>query len=488
MKLFSTKQIREWDKFTIDHEPISSLDLMERASTKFTDHLLKLHSKANHFIVVCGPGNNGGDGLAIARLLGERGKQVQTFLFDNGKALSEDNQSMLSRCTNVKRNDFEALTGACQINEAIVIDALLGSGLDRPLTGIFAEIVVALNQYPNRKISVDIPSGLPSDILLTDASVALQANEVYTFQQAKRSFLFPEHELYVPSFTILDIGLHQSYSSPCNWHYISWDENLRMPERGKYSHKGSYGKLAIVGGSKGMGGAMVLASTAALRSGVGLCTAVVPNRFEKIMQTSIPDATLVLDQNSDHISEMPPLTGFKALAIGPGLGEHADTKTVVQELLQTAQVPMVIDADALNIIANHNLITTVPKGAILTPHLKEFERLFGTTNNSLEALELQIKSSVAHELIIVRKGAHTCISDPAGNVYFNSTGNSGMAKGGSGDVLTGVIGSLLAQGFDLVDAAIKGVYYHGKAGDKLAANKGKRTMLASELSTLLFMD
>lgn len=485
MKLYSVNQIRAWDQFTIEHEPIPSIELMERASQSFVDQFVQDFSKTDNVLVVCGPGNNGGDGLAIARLLKERGWSISVFVFTADGKLSTDAAANLDRLNDVYVDDLQRFTQNLS-SAGILIDALFGSGISRVLDGQFRKIVELINASDCLRISVDMPSGLPSDSVSDPDGLAVEADMVYTFQVPKRSLLVPEHARFAKAFKVLDIGLSREYDAPCAWNYTS-EETALLPHREKFNHKGSHGRAALMGGSKGMGGAMVLATTACLKSGVGLCTAIVPSRLEKIIHTSIPDATLQLDDHLDYISQNPSLEGFNVLGVGPGLGTHEQTARVLHNILTNSKIPLVLDADALNIIAAKSWQKNIPEGSIITPHPKEFERLFGKSRDSFEAVQVQSQMSAELGIIIIRKGAHTSISHPDGRVFFNSTGNVGMAKGGSGDVLTGILVAFLAQGLNSFQAAISAVFYHGRAGDRLRSDQGERAMLASELADYLLL-
>lgn len=484
MKIFTASQIRRADQYTIIHEPIASIDLMERAAQACVTKLIARFPNQHHFTICCGPGNNGGDGLAISRLLLEKNIEVLTYIVDSENT-SADHQINYQRLLETPHCEIKALHQQADItpNEhSVLIDCLLGTGVSRPVEGELAVIIERLNNAYKTIIAIDVPSGMQCDEHTYGPSI--NATETWTFQWVKKAFLFPENNIRVGDWSIVDIGLSAEFEMQEPSSFFLLDENMmaaiRKP-RDKFAHKGSFGHALIIAGSKGKMGAAVIAARACLRSGVGLLTCAIPERGEIIMQTTNPEAMVLLDADQDIITQLPDIRHYEAIGIGPGLGTDMRSAQVVKLLLQTASCPLLIDADALNNIAQNQWQTLLPKQCIITPHVKEFERLFGTTKNEFERHQLQIESSIKYGIIIVLKGAHTCITTPEGLVYFNNTGNPGLAKGGSGDLLSGIITAYLAQGYTPQQAAILGVYDHGRAADLTAQRLGQQAMLPTDL-------
>lgn len=491
MKILNAEQIRMLDKYTVEHEPVASIDLMERTAISFADELKKKIRPDATVMVFCGSGNNGGDGLAVARYLATKlAVKVEVFVIRASAKSSKDfllNFSRWERVGAILEIKNEKDIPKIKAN-TVVVDAILGTGLNKPVTGIYAAVINAINRSGAKVFSVDIPSGLFCDTTNKVKDVVVQANEVFTFHAPKLSFLLPQNCQYVPKFTVLDIGLDKNYAAQLSsvYEYVT-EETVRpfFKTRPKFSHKGSYGHVLIAAGSFGKMGAAVLAVKAALRSGAGLVSALVPSCGYDIMQTTNPEA-MVLCSGDSHLYEVPEVHSFSAVATGPGIGTETNVYGFMSSWLKLFRQPMVLDADALNIMAEHKkFLKLIPENSILTPHPGEFKRLVGHWNSDTEKLALQTAFSIKYNVIVVLKGAHTTVSTPQGKVYFNSTGNPGMAKGGSGDTLTGVITSLLAQQYAPEIAAVLGVYIHGFAGD-IAANKyGQTAMNAGDIVTSL---
>lgn len=371
----------------------------------------------------------------------------------------------------------------------IIIDALLGSGLNRPLEGVTANLVNHLNASGNDIVSIDIPSGLFVDKSARGNTV-IKATHTLSFQCYKPALLVAENEAYIGGVHILDIGLHPDFlkdQQPVyNWIDGTLIKKIYKPRK-RFSHKGTYGHALLIAGSYGKMGAAVLAAKACIRCGVGLLTVHVPKQGLPILHASVPEAMCVADEN-DHINTtlQADLSAFDAIGIGPGLGKEDATVTLLEKIMHDVRKPLVLDADALNIISAHpHLLQQIPPDSILTPHPKEFERLFGETGNDFERIQCAIDRSKTHQLIIVLKGQHTFIATPSGKTYFNSTGNAGMATGGTGDVLTGIITGLLAQGYIPEESAVFGVWWHGLAGDVAADYYTKECLIASDIPEAL---
>ncbi len=491
MKILTSEQIREADSYTIKNEPVASADLMERAATVCTDWLTGNYKPSASFKIFAGPGNNGGDAWAIARLMAEKGYgKVSMYLLDIADKLSPDseiNRQRLESQNIVKIKVLRSEKDFPEINDSdIIIEGLFGSGLTRPLNGLAAALVHYLNGSEAKIISIDIPGGLfGEDNSNNIKDNIIKADCILTFQFPKLSFFFPENEPYVGNWHVLPIGLHPGFinnvGSPYN--YVTESEiRESLKERKKFSHKGTFGHGLLISGSYGMMGAAVLGARAALRAGAGLITAHIPRSGYNIIQTAIPEAIVSIDKSDTAFTGFPEPGRFNAIAVGPGLGHNEDTQKALKELLKKVNVPLVIDADALNIISESKELTgLIPENSILTPHPGEFQRLFGPYKDDFSRNKAQMEYAEKYKVYIVLKGAYTSIACPDGNCYFNTTGNPGMATAGSGDVLTGVILSLLTQYYAPKEAALTGVFLHGLAGDIAAGEKGENALIASDI-------
>jgi hydroxyethylthiazole kinase-like uncharacterized protein yjeF len=487
MKILNVCQIRELDAFTIQNEPISSLDLMERASNAFVGWFKNQFVNTRPVHIFCGKGNNGGDGLAVARILRSLSYDVAVTIVDYSPNATDDFQQNLSRLEqHLQPGLLNSIEQFPEFRDQVVcIDALLGSGLSRPAEGFLAEVITRLNGLPNKLISIDIASGLYADQPNQKDDVMIEPDHTVSFQLPKLAFLLPQNAKFVGDWHLVDIGLSQDYIQKIETPYFFTDkkkaEKLVKP-REKFSHKGTYGHALLIAGSYGKMGAAVLSGRACLRSGVGLLTMHFPKCGYDIVQISIPEAMAVPDQDQKNLSELTDLAPYSAIGIGPGIGQDPKTINVLELLVETAKVPLVIDADALNILSqNRHILEKLPENTILTPHPKEFQRLAGDSNDEFERLKIARAFSEKYKVIICLKGANTAVILPDGEVHFNSTGNPGMATGGTGDVLTGIITSLLTQKYSPRDAAILGVYQHGVAGDKAAEIKGQTALIASDV-------
>lgn len=496
MKILTTDKIREADAYTIKHEPISSVDLMERAARQLLKWITDRYAMDEAIRIFVGPGNNGGDGWALARLLGENFySNIEVYLLKISDKLSPDseiNRKRLISYPEIKIFELEISEDFPALQEGdVVVDALFGSGLSRPLEGLAASLVHHLNQSKRKAIlSVDIPSGLCADGCKgPQEDAVIMADDTLSFQFPKLAFVMPENDPYVGRWHVLSINLHPNYIEKAETPYFYVQEKLInkiIRPRKKFSHKGTYGHGLLIAGSYGMMGAAVLSARAGVRAGLGLLTTHVPRLGVDIVQSSVPESLLSIDESDLIFTEHPDLSAFSVVGIGPGLNQKMNTAKGLKSLLETVKVPLLIDADALNLLAKlENWKDLLPEQTILTPHPKEFERLFGKFDNSMARLEAQLEFSKNYKSIVVLKGAHTCITTPEGKVFFNSTGNPGMAKGGCGDVLTGIILGLLAQGYQVTDAAIAGVYMHGLAGDLGAAEVGQTSLIPSDLIAFL---
>lgn len=486
MKILTAAQIHQLDLYTQEVDHITSLELMERAANAFVSWFTKHTSFQKEVWVFCGRGNNGGDGLAIARLLINRGYKVKPFILKTG-TLTADCSANLERLT-----QLIAVTSITQVEEIVnipkhvlIIDALLGSGLNREVTGIYAAIIDRINARHATVYAVDVPSGLYSDYPAKHAAI-INADYTITFQMPKLMLFLADHEAFTGVWHIVDIGLKLEGAADLLTEYNYTDASVvrsMIRKRPVFSHKGTFGKVLLIAGSKGMMGAATLAAKAILRSGAGLVCVHIPSSGVDIVQTLIPEAILSIDPNKEVVTVLPETDEYSAIGIGVGLGEHPYTADVLEELLVSSVSPLVIDASALNILSTHpHWITHIPPNSILTPHPRELERLAGIKfQNGWERLHKGVELAKKMQVIIVLKGAYTAVILPTGSVHFNSTGNSGMATAGSGDVLTGIITSLLAQGYEPDEAAKIGVFAHGYAGDAAAAVRSKAGMIASDI-------
>lgn len=490
MKIFPASKVREIDAYTIRHEPIDSIDLMERAASRLTGWYVRHFKTDRRVVIIAGPGNNGGDALAMARMLAGRQYRVICYLLDPKNKRSEDNQ------INLKRLKEQGIVHVEELKEGrpipgfrqgdIIVDGIFGSGLTRPAGGFFGQVIQHINTHASTIVSIDIPSGLfGEDNSGNDPDRIVRAHFTVTFQFPFLSFFFAENEQFTGRWRVLDIGLHKGYirQSECTYNYHQRDDIARMlPVRRKHDHKGKYGHALVIAGSYGMMGAAVLAAEAALRAGAGLVTGHIPARGYDVFQTAIPEAIASIDPSDQLVTRIPDTDMYTAVAVGPGLKKTEETKAMIDALLKKIDVPLVIDADALNILAAHpELMKMVPHNAILTPHPGEFDRLAGPSESSWNRHLAQIAYSREHRVITVLKGAYTGISLPDGSYLFNTTGNPGMATGGSGDVLTGIIVSLLAQGMRPEEAAVAGVYLHGIAGDLAVGAQGEAALIAGDI-------
>ena len=488
MKFFNTSQIRELDQYTIEHEPISSIDLMERAARALCEKYLSAFSGQNTVCILAGPGNNGGDALALAGLLLIAGLDVKVVLLHLGK-LSDDcetnKQRLLQKlpdCLIELKTEFIAPKIT---NDTILIDGLFGSGLTRTLNGIFAEAVSWINQSGCQVVSIDIPSGLQGEENPDLMIPIVKANRTFSLQFPKLSFLLPENAEFVGDWDVLDIGIHPKAIEEMLSHYffiVESDITFLLKKRPQFSHKGTFGNALIVSGSKGMAGASVLSGKAALRSGAGLVTVHGPECNRVIVQSSVPEIIFNTDKADKYITEVVEIEKYNAVAVGPGIGAAPETVGFLRETLNNKMSSCVLDADALNIIGqNKELLVLIPKNSILTPHPKEFERLFGLCRNSYERMLKAQRMAQKYQFFIVLKGRFTLIATPDGNLYFNSTGNSGMATAGTGDVLTGLLTGLLAQGYTPENASKIAVYIHGLAGNIALENQSKESLIAGDI-------
>ena len=491
MKIFTTAQIHELDKYTIEHEPIASLDLMERAARALTQVVVQEWTVATPIVIFAGPGNNGGDALAMARMLSEQNYQVSVYLFNISGHLSADCAANKQRLLDTKlaKNFVEVSTEfdpPVLDSNTLVIDGLFGSGLNKPLAGGFASLVKYINASPSKVVSIDVPSGLMTeDNAYNVRANIIRANMTLTLQHPKLSFLFPENQQFVGQLRVLDIKLSKEGIEKIEASFTmieKSDVRERLLTRSPFAHKGQMGTALMIAGCYGMAGAAVLATKACLRAGVGKVVVNSPRRNIPILQTAIPEAVVRSGSEETIFAETIDTDDYQAMGIGPGLGQSEQTAIALIAQLRRTQCPIVADADAINILANHRAwLQQLPKEIILTPHPKELDRLEGHSADTYERITKACNLAERLKGYVILKGHYTAICCPDGHVMFNTTGNAGMATAGSGDVLTGILTGLLARGYKPQDACIVGVYLHGLAGDLAAKEIGEESLIAGDI-------
>lgn len=490
MKIFRAEQVREIDAYTIENEPIRSIELMERAARQLYRWITKRYLQNRKVKVIAGPGNNGGDSLALARMLAEDFYDTELFYIKFTERVTEDWQTNYNRLNEQGKVVCHTLAEGDKLPrfdaKDLLVDGLFGSGLSRPLKGFPAEIVRWMNQLGNEIVSIDVPSGLMGeDNSGNNRENIVKATVTLTFQFPCLSYFFAENASNVGEWHVLPIGLHPEIIDSMETDYYCLSRAFvasHLNSREKFSHKGTFGHVLLISGCYGKMGAAVLASRACLRTGTGLLTAHVPKFGYEIIQTALPEAMISIDQSDIIFTEAPDLTPYQAIGIGPAIGCRHNTQKGLHELLEKAKVPLVLDADAINILGeNPEWLARVPENTIFTPHPKEFERLAGKTGDHYERLRKQIEFSEKYHSFVVLKGAHTSISCPDGTCYFSTTGNPGMGTAGSGDVLTGIILSLLGQGYQPKLASAIGVYLHGLAGDLAKKQFGEEALIATDI-------
>ncbi|MVN21509.1 NAD(P)H-hydrate dehydratase [Mucilaginibacter arboris] len=485
LKLITSAQMHEVDAHTISTEPIASVDLMERASKAFVCFFCNHFPDKNISIAVyCGTGNNGGDGLAIARLL--KANQYENIdvkiarFSDHATADFDTNFTRLKEASvpfiELKAGDFP------EENADVIIDALLGSGLNKPLSGAYADLVKHLNNIEKKVIAVDVPTGLLTEGVIDKDAIVLKADLVITFQRPKLNFLLPESASFMDDFVVVDIGLDENFiqNLDSNFELIEEKDVVKtVRPRKKFEHKGTFGHALLIAGQAKTMGAALLCSSAAAYAGVGLTTVCIPAPGLTALNSLIPEVMAIVREEK----QMPEIEWDKFTVIGAGPGLGKDSTALMEALFANFKKSVVLDADALNMLSeNSDWWQSIPENSIITPHVKEFDRLFGAHTSWWERLETAKKQAAEKKIIIVLKNQYTIITTPEGSQYFNPTGNSAMASGGMGDVLTGIITSFIAQKYAPAEAALLGVYLHGKAGDELALNNRSSVVLAAQVA------
>ena len=499
MKIFNVQYLAEADKITIEKQGITSEELMERAATLVFE---EIHSRLNNekvpIKIICGIGNNGGDGLVVGRLLIEQGYDVEIYVVNFTKERSKD---FLSNYNKIKQlgvswptllkgiDDFPVFTP-----KDFVIDAIFGIGLNRPPEGWVAQLIEHINASGAFILSIDMPSGLFSTKVPAPGDAVVKANYTLSFQAPKLVFFLPQTAEYVGDLQVLDIGLDREFldSAPAEAQLINKQEaiNLYIPRK-NFSHKGDYGHSFIIGGSYGKIGSISLTARATLRSGAGLVTIYSPQCGYEILQSVLPEAMVLIDEGERILKNISFDIEPDVICFGMGAGTAAETLQAYEAFLKKVKKPMVIDADGLNMLSQKKeLIKLVPENSVLTPHPKELERLIGKWKDDFDKIEKAKNFSKKHKLILVLKDAHT-ITISGDNLYINNTGNPGMATAGAGDVLAGVITGLISQKYEPLIAAVFGTYLHGKAGDIMASKLSYQGMIAGDIADnigLAFLD
>ncbi len=494
MKIPSVEQIRALDAQTIEKEPISSIGLMERAATAAFRWIENMIPREKIMKIFCGTGNNGGDGLVIARLLAQKKRPVHVYILRMVGEGSADFQTNLERLRKNPKvfinelHDIEALPDIAPTD--VVVDAIFGSGLNKAVTGPIATIITHLNHSAAfRKISIDLPSGLFTGDNAHNDGTVFKADVTLTFEFPKLAFFFAENYPYTGDWHVLPIGLHTASleAAKVDHMYTLLPDVLPLiKKRQRFDHKGTYGHALLIAGSKGKIGAAVLAARGTLKAGAGLLSVHLPACGANVLTTAVPEAMTSIDQQEGHVVTLPDLGKANAIAVGPGLGTHPDTQKALKVLIQESALPIIYDADALNMLSeNKTWLSFLTAESILTPHPGEFDRLAGKSASSYERLQKQKALSIKHGIYIILKGAYTSVSCPDGSVFFNATGNPGMATAGSGDVLTGVLLGLKAQGYSSLHTCLLGVYLHGLAGDVAANKRSQQALMAGDICEYL---
>lgn len=494
MKILTANQLKQLDAFTIEHEPIKSIDLMERAAQALSLAIQRRWSPDKSIKIMAGPGGNGGDALAVARILSQSGYKTETFLFNTSGKLSENcaiNKQRLEQTPGAIINEITSQFAPPQLTrDDLVVDGLFGIGLRSPLNRGFASLVTYINSSPATIVSIDVPSGLMcEDNSSNNTSHIIRAHVTLTIGLPKLAFLLSDNAPYIGEVEVLDIGLsREGYEQiPQQYYLTELDDakNWILP-RNSFGHKGSFGHALLIAGQYGMAGASVLAARACLRCGVGKLTVHAPSRNNDILQICIPEAIVHADTDEYHFTEAEIDSDYQALAIGPGIGKDSKTEEAFIKQVRNTSVPLIIDADGLNILSHHrDWLRQIPAGTILTPHPGEWQRLTGSKSNAFTSLEQAREMAIHHQFFIVLKGHYTATCTPSGQIYFNPTGNSGMATAGSGDVLTGILLGLLAQGYQPETACRLGTFIHGLAGDLAAQDLGEHSLTAGDIITFL---
>ncbi len=493
MKIINAAQIKESEAYSAAKQEIRAIDLMERAATAAAARIAEISTPDTLYCVICGCGNNGGDGMAIARLLANMNRKVQVYIVGNQKDASKEFQSNFKRLEHQMKIEISLCNDADTVKisaakNTVIVDALLGSGFHPPLRELEMEVIKKINASGLPTVSIDLPSGLTCDEPIA-SGIAVHCHLCLTFQRPKLNLLLPENEKYVPEFQVLDINLDETFMEgiPSQLFYdTAKDLKFLLKKRNKFAHKGHFGHALIFGGHKGMLGCIILSAKACLRSGAGWVSVYLPGRGENMLGSHLPEAMILSDPNPDKITSCPKLENFHAIAAGMGMGSDPETVNALKLLIQNSNGGLVLDADALNILSeNKTWLAFLPPLTILTPHPGEFKKLVGEFNNSHQQLEAAKYFCSKYNTILILKGAHSKVIDPSGNLFIGTTGNPALAKASSGDVLSGMIASFLAQGYAPISAARLAVFLHGYAADLFIHSNSEQGMIAGDLIDLL---
>lgn len=487
MKLFTAAQIKSWDAFTMKSQSLSNLELMERAASAAFEWIVQHYSLSHSFFVFCGPGNNGGDGLIISRKLIEEGYRIHVFVSEDAAQLPPY-KDLIDHLKTLSPNRIHVLSDAKQFNlsEGVVIDALFGTGLNKPISDPYLSIIQYINENAGEVVAIDVPSGLYTD-KNPEGDVIIKAKHTLTFETYKPAFLIDSSADFLGKITTLSFGLSKEFYQQNESRYEIIDEQLIQGiyrKRSPFTHKGDFGHAAILAGSYGMMGAAVLATRSCIRSGAGKVTAYIPECGYQILQTTNPEVMCRIF-GEKHLEKIEMDGEFSSMGVGPGMGIE-QTADILENIFEHYQGSLVLDADALNAIGKQqSLINKIPPNTILTPHPKEYERLFGKLPSGMEKYEHAVEQATKFKIIVILKGHYTFIALPDEKGYFNINGNAGMATAGSGDVLTGIITGLLAQKYAPKEAAILGTYLHGLAGSIAAIEISQEALIANDIINYL---
>lgn len=476
MNILNSSELKEWDLYTIEHEKISSLDLMDRAANSCTVQIINNYPAESQFHIIVGKGNNGGDGLIIAKRLHDNNYNVRISILNFNSNESRDFRFNLD---NIGSLDLKYINNSKELylkSDEIIIDAIFGYGLNRIVEGKFAEVISSINSSISNVLSLDIPSGLFVDDNSNNTGAIIKADFTYTFQCLKFSFLLPSYSKYVGNVRVIDIKLHKGFLKMLSKKFSFIEKGMlpSLKKRKNNSHKGDFGHALLIGGENSMKGAIILSAMSVMRSGTGKLSVSLPVDYIRDLNLKFPEAIIDNDLNN--------FSNYSAIGIGPGLGTSNKSRNILRNILYSRKdKPLVLDADALNIISEEDSLLKFIHGSIITPHLGEFKRLVGDFDSDEEKIKKQINFAMENNIIIVLKGKNTTIANSDGRLFFNSTGNSGMSTAGSGDVLTGIILSFLTQGYNLLDACCLSVFIHGKAADFCLDKESKESLISSDI-------
>ncbi len=494
MKIFNSAQIAEIDRYTLEAQHLKEYDLVTRVGKRLAQWMRgNLVLKRSKVVIFAGTGNNGNDAIALAKILGGWDIDCQLYVIGSKSKNSSLRRQLIEELYIFSTVRWKELCEGDEIpplpNICYIVDGIFGTGLNRSVEGFYCKLIEKINSSGAKVISIDVPSGLLSDHRNEDESASVvRAHHTLTIQFPKLCMFFKENYQYTGDWEVIDVDLDLDIIDTIETPYSMIEKNsVRsiLKKRGKYSHKGDYGHGLLIAGSAGMAGSAILAARGALRAGLGLLTLHVPKRLHDILQVSVPEAICETDRSDSIFTGINPRIAekFDAVAVGPGIGKSPDTVAALKDIINSCNRPMVIDADAINILStNKEMLELIPQNSVITPHPREFARIAGKYRDSREAAEMQMEFSAKNNITVVLKGANTSVSTPDGKMWFNSTGNPGMATAGSGDVLGGIILGFLSQGYSAREAAIAGTYLHGLSGDIVAAIKGEASLIAGDIA------